>query len=89
MCVLPLVADQQAPVPQEKNHDIVSLTQHSKPDGEAHWSCRSMTKVTGVSPATVQRVWHARGLRPHLVEAFNRRAHPPGVSATGGGSQGA
>ena len=29
-----------------------------------------MAKATGVSPATVQRVWHARGLKPHLVETF-------------------
>lgn len=29
-----------------------------------------MARATGVSAATVQRVWHARGLRPHLVEKF-------------------
>ena len=29
-----------------------------------------MAKATGVSAATVQRVWHARGLKPHLVETF-------------------
>jgi hypothetical protein len=29
-----------------------------------------MAKATGVSPATVQRAWHARGLKPHLVETF-------------------
>lgn len=26
-----------------------------------------MAKAAGVSPATVQRVWSARGLKPHLV----------------------
>ena len=57
-------------IPQDKVDEIVSLTQHSKPEGETHWSCRSMAKATGVSPATVQRVWHARGLKPHLVETF-------------------
>jgi transposase len=57
-------------IPQEKIDEIVSLTQHSKPEGETHWSCRSMAKATGVSPATVQRAWHARGLKPHLVETF-------------------
>jgi transposase len=29
-----------------------------------------MAKATGVSAATVQRVWSARGLKPHLVENF-------------------
>ena len=29
-----------------------------------------MAKKVGVSAATVQRVWSAGGLRPHLVETF-------------------
>src|SRR5207302_1177377 len=29
-----------------------------------------MAKAAGVSPATVQRVWSARGLKPHLVKTF-------------------
>jgi transposase len=57
-------------IPQEKVDEIVRLTQESKPLGETHWSCRTMAKATGVSPATVQRVWSSRGLKPHLVETF-------------------
>jgi transposase len=60
----------KAAIPQEKIDEIVRLTQGSTPAGETHWSCRSMAKATGVSAATVQRVWHSRGLRPHLVETF-------------------
>jgi transposase len=29
-----------------------------------------MAKAQGVSPATVQRIWSARGLKPHLVRTF-------------------
>jgi hypothetical protein len=29
-----------------------------------------MARATGVSVATLQRVWHTRGLKPHLVETF-------------------
>ena len=29
-----------------------------------------MARAAGVSAATVQRAWHARGLKPHLVENF-------------------
>src|SRR5438034_4539605 len=29
-----------------------------------------MARAQGVSPATVQRIWAARGLRPHRVETF-------------------
>jgi transposase len=57
-------------IPQAKIDEIVQLTQHSKPEGQTHWSCRTMAKATGVSAATVQRVWSSRGLKPHLVETF-------------------
>jgi len=46
------------------------LTQHSRPKDATHWSCRSMATETGVSSATVQRIWSARGLKPHLVKTF-------------------
>ncbi|MGK2936575.1 MAG: IS630 family transposase [Solirubrobacteraceae bacterium] len=55
---------------QEKVAEIVRATLHDKPEGETHWSCRSMAAAQGVSPATVQRVWSARGLHPHRVKTF-------------------
>ncbi len=54
----------------EKVEEIVRATLHDTPEGETHWSCRSMAKAHGVSPATVQRIWSARGLKPHRVETF-------------------
>jgi transposase len=57
-------------IPDDKVAAIVEATLHDKPPGETHWSCRSMAKAQGVSPATVQRVWAARGLKPHLVKTF-------------------
>jgi transposase len=57
-------------IPAEKVEAIVHATLHKKPVGETHWSCRSMAKAQGVSPATVQRIWSARGLKPHRVETF-------------------
>ena len=60
----------KASIPPEKIAEIVELTLHHKPEGETHWSCRSMAKATGVSSATVQRIWSARGLKPHLVDTF-------------------
>src|SRR6266545_4050729 len=41
-----------------------------KPAGHTHWSCRTMAAVAGISSATVQRIWSARGLQPHRVETF-------------------
>jgi hypothetical protein len=31
-------------IPAEKTDEIARLTQESKPEGETHWSCRSMAK---------------------------------------------
>ncbi len=63
-------------IPQAKIEQIVELTQHSKPDGQTHWSCRTMARQVGVSSATVQRVWAARGLKPHLVHSFTLSNDP-------------
>jgi len=49
---------------------IVDWTLHTKPEGQTHWSCRTMAAHAGVSPATVQRIWSARGIKPHRVEKF-------------------
>ena len=57
-------------IPQATIERIVELTLHGKPEGATHWSCRSMAAQVGVSSATVQRVWDARGLKPHLVQTF-------------------
>jgi transposase len=56
--------------------EIVRLTLHSMPLGHTHWSCRTMAERVGVSPATVQRIWEARGLKPHRVETFKLSRDP-------------
>ncbi len=66
----------KASIPPDKIDEIVRLTQESKPEGETHWSCRSMARAAGVSPATVQRVWSSRGLKPHLVKTFKLSNDP-------------
>jgi transposase len=57
-------------IPAEKVEEIVQATLNEKPPGETHWSCRSMAKAQGVSKDTVQRIWSARGLKPHRVDTF-------------------
>src|SRR5690606_2090639 len=63
-------------ISDDKIAEIVHATLHETPPGETHWSCRSMAKAQGVSPATVQRIWSARGLKPHLVETFKLSNDP-------------
>ena len=60
----------------EKVAEIVHATLHETPAGETHWSCRSMARAHGVSHTTVQRIWAARGLKPHRVETFNLSKDP-------------
>src|SRR3954453_8553908 len=50
--------------------EIVRATLQDTPAGETHWSTRTMAKAQGVSPATVQRIWSARGIQPHRVKTF-------------------
>ena len=61
---------------KDKVAEIVRATQETKPPGETHWSCRTMAKAQGVSPATVQRIWSSRGLKPHLVKTFKLSNDP-------------
>ena len=63
-------------IPQEKIDEIVDLTLNYRPQGETHWSCRTMAAATGVSKSTVQLVWSARGLKPHRVETFKLSNDP-------------
>jgi transposase len=50
---------------------MVHDTLHARPDdGSTHWSVRSMAKHSGLSKSTVQKIWNARGIKPHLVETF-------------------
>src|SRR5215831_1727999 len=53
-----------------KIQQIVDATLQTKPAAATHWSVRSMAKVQGVSPATVQRIWDAHGLQPHRTRRF-------------------
>ena len=54
----------------------MDLTLNYRPQGETHWSCRTMAAATGVSKSTVQQVWSARGLKPHRVETFKFSTDP-------------
>ena len=57
-------------ISEERVAEIVTATRTTTPPGETHWSCRTMAKAQGVSPATVQRIWDAHGLAPHRTTTF-------------------
>lgn len=60
----------KALIPDEKIAESVELTTKSTPAGHTRWSCRTMAKKVGVSPATVQRIWSSLGLQPRWIDTF-------------------
>lgn len=49
---------------------VIEMTTTKRPDNATHWSTKSMARAAGTSPSTVQRIWAAAGLKPHLVKNF-------------------
>lgn len=58
-------------IPDATIQEIVTLTKDSHPQGQTHWSTRTMAEAAGVSKSSVQRVWNELGLKPHRVDTFN------------------
>jgi transposase len=40
------------------------------PATRGRWSCRTMAKAAGISTASVQRLWAANDIKPHLTRTF-------------------
>jgi transposase len=63
------------PLARTQETEVVEKTLRP-PAQVTHWSCRTMAKISGVSKASVQRIWHAHGLKPHLVKTFKLSNDP-------------
>jgi transposase len=55
---------------------IVEKTTQTVPANATHWTTRTLAKELGTSPAMVQRVWKANGLKPHLTRTFKLSNDP-------------
>ncbi len=49
---------------------VVHMTLHDTPPAATHWSVRTLAKAVAISPSSVQRIWAAHGLKPHLTKTF-------------------
>ncbi len=58
------------PLPAAVIERVVQKTLHEKPPAGTHWSSRKMAAAVGLSYSSVQRIWQAHGLKPHLVRTF-------------------
>lgn len=59
-----------------KVEDVITKTLESAPRDATHWSTRSMARATGLSPATISRIWRCFGLKPHRSETFTLSNDP-------------
>lgn len=49
---------------------IIRITTQEKPEGDTHWSTRTLAKKLGTNHKFVSRVWRDCGLKPHLIKTF-------------------
>jgi len=63
-------------IEEAKVREVVDRTLQEKPSNATHWSTRTLAAVVGLSPASIQRIWKAHGLKPHLVRTFKLSRDP-------------
>ena len=63
-------------IADEEVERVIKLTLESAPQDATHWSTRSMAARSGMSQATISRIWRAFGLKPHLVDTFKISTDP-------------
>jgi len=57
-------------IPAATVQQVVRMTTQEKPHNALQWSTRSMAVAVGISEKSVRRIWHAHGLKPHLMTTF-------------------
>src|SRR5262249_59913951 len=55
---------------------VVALTLAGSPPTTSHWTATAMAQAVGISVSSVQRIWRAHGLRPHLIRRFKLSKDP-------------
>jgi transposase len=56
--------------------EVVVRTLEEVPEGGTHWSRRELARRTGISPASVHRIWRSFGLQPWRTETFKISPDP-------------
>ena len=49
---------------------VVTKTTTERPPDATHWTARAMARAVGIAVSSVQKIWAAHGLKPHLVRGF-------------------
>jgi transposase len=64
------------PLSPEVVERVVAMTLAGPPPGASHWTGSAMAKTAAISVSSVQRIWRAHGLSPHLVRQFKLSRDP-------------
>ena len=62
-------------IPEAKKDKLITQATQPPPN-RTRWSVRSMARQVGVSPASVQRIWAANDIKPHLIRTFKLSQDP-------------
>jgi len=63
-------------IEETKVREVVDRTLQEKPSNATQWSTRTLAVAVGLSPASIQRIWKAHGLKPHRVRTFKLSRDP-------------
>jgi transposase len=66
----------KAKISARQVRELIGKTTRQTPPNATHWSTRSMAAVMGISAASVRRIWHAHGLKPHRKKPLNSATIP-------------
>jgi transposase len=56
-------------IPEAKKEKLITLATRPPPN-KTRWSVRSMAREVGISPSSVQRIWAANEIKPHVIRTF-------------------
>lgn len=62
-------------ITDKRSMQVVEKTTQEKPRNATHWSTRTMAAAVKMS-ASIRRIWHAHGLKPHRVRTFKLSNDP-------------
>ena len=63
-------------VSDEAVEAVIVKTLETLPQGETHWSTRTMAAKAGMSHAMIGRIWRPFGLKPHITRSFKLSPDP-------------
>jgi transposase len=66
----------KAPLGAKVVNRVLEKTLTETPPDATHWSLRTMARAVGIAPSSVQAIWKAHGLKPHLVTTFKLSNDP-------------